>query len=79
MTNNNEFNKVLMNELKEKQSWGLDKKVAYSKEKIVEFVEYMGGIENTYVSFSGGKDSCVLLHLVRSVYPNAGGYSLIQG
>lgn len=73
MTNNNEFNKVLMNDLKEKQSWSLDRKVAYSKEKIVEFVEYMGGIENTYVSFSGGKDSCVLLHLVRSIYPNAGG------
>lgn len=63
----------VMSDLKEKQSWDLDKKVEYAKEKIIEFVEYCGGVENVFVSFSGGKDSCVLLHLVRSIYPQAGG------
>lgn len=66
-----EFKEILISDLRTKQNWDLDKKIEYAKEKIVEFVEYCGGIENTFVSFSGGKDSCVLLHLVRSVYPEA--------
>ena len=67
------FTEMIVQELREKQAWDLDKKIEYSKEKIVEFVEHCGGIDKTYVSFSGGKDSCVLLHLVRSVYPEAQG------
>lgn len=67
------FTDMIVQELREKQSWDLDKKIEYSKEKIVEFVEHCGGIDKTYISFSGGKDSCVLLHLVRSVYPQAQG------
>ena len=63
------FKELAMSELKEKQSWDLDRKIEYAKVKIKEFVEYCGGVENVFVSFSGGKDSCVLLHLVRSVYP----------
>ena len=65
------FKELAMSELKEKQSWDLDRKIEYAKVKIKEFVEYCGGVENVFVSFSGGKDSCVLLHLVRSVYPEA--------
>lgn len=51
------------------QSLPLDIKVAKSKLRIEEWVRYHGE-ENCYISFSGGKDSTVLLHLVRSLYPN---------
>lgn len=65
-----DFNKLALKELKEKQSWSLDKKVEYAKEKIIEFVERIGGENKAFVSFSGGKDSTVLLHVTRQVYPN---------
>lgn len=65
-----EFKSLAVKELREKQSWDLDDKVKYSKEKIREFVEELGGEDKVFVSFSGGKDSTVLLHLVRSIYPN---------
>lgn len=42
-------------------------KVAMAKNRIREWYEAHGG--SVYVSFSGGKDSVVLLHLVRSIYP----------
>jgi 3'-phosphoadenosine 5'-phosphosulfate sulfotransferase (PAPS reductase)/FAD synthetase len=42
-------------------------KVAYAKEKIQEWYEHWNG--QVYVSFSEGKDSTVLLHLVRQIYP----------
>ena len=46
----------------------LDEKILYSQVKIREFYIAMKG--KVYVSFSGGKDSTVLLHLVRSIYPD---------
>jgi 3'-phosphoadenosine 5'-phosphosulfate sulfotransferase (PAPS reductase)/FAD synthetase len=39
-----------------------------AKERIREWHEHWDG--DVYVSFSGGKDSTVLLHLVRELYPN---------
>ena len=36
----------VLSNLKEKQSWDLDKKIEYAKEKVIEFVEYCGGVEN---------------------------------
>lgn len=45
----------------------LDDKILYSSVKIKEF--YLATKGKVYVSFSGGKDSTVLLHLVRSIYP----------
>ena len=51
------------------QALPLDLKIAKSKLRIEEFIRYMGK-ENVYISFSGGKDSTVLLHLVRSLYPD---------
>lgn len=45
----------------------LELKIQLSLERICEWYEAWGG--NVFVSFSGGKDSTALLHLVRSVYP----------
>ena len=51
------------------QAMPLDVKVAMTKNRIREWVrEY--GESGVYVSFSGGKDSTVLLHLVRQDFPN---------
>lgn len=50
------------------QRLSLDDKILYSQVKIKEFYIAMNG--KVYVSFSGGKDSTVLLHLVRSIYPD---------
>lgn len=54
------------NELVMLQSLPLNIKVAKSKLRIQEWIDYYGK-ENVYISFSGGKDSTVLLHLVREV------------
>jgi len=54
--------------IKEMQSWKLDKKINHSLKRIREFYEAQEG--KVYIAFSGGKDSTVLLHLVRSIYPD---------
>ena len=48
------------------QGYDLDLKVMKSVTRIREWVDFYGE-EGVYVSFSGGKDSTVLLHLVREV------------
>ena len=55
--------------LKLLQSYPLDVKVMKSQLRIMEWVERYG-CEGVYVSLSGGKDSTVLLHLVRQLYPS---------
>lgn len=55
-------------ELKMLQYLPLDIKVLKTLQRIREWYEYWNG--KVYVSFSGGKDSTVLLHLVRSLYPD---------
>lgn len=55
-------------DLKILQSQDLDLKVMLTKQRIREWVTYYGN-NGVYVSFSGGKDSTVLLHLVREIYP----------
>ena len=57
------------NELVMLQALPLEVKVMKSLQRIREWVQYFG-VDGVYVSFSGGKDSTVLLHLVRSIYPN---------
>lgn len=56
-------------ELQMLQALPLEIKIKKTLLRIEEFVRYFGE-ENVYISFSGGKDSTVLLHLVRSIYPN---------
>lgn len=64
-----EKQKHTMTELKQWQSLPLSVKILMTKERIKNWVnEY--GENGVYVSFSGGKDSTVLLDLVRHDYPN---------
>lgn len=55
-------------ELKLYQSLPLEFKVAKTQLRILEWVKEFGQ-NGIYVSFSGGKDSTVLLHLVREIFP----------
>ena len=66
------------NELTLLQNLPLDIKIAKSKLRIEEWIRYYG--ENgVYISFSGGKDSTVLLDLVRQVNPNIVGVFVDTG
>ena len=56
-------------ELRLLQALPLELKIEKTKARIREWVNYYG-VDGVYVSFSGGKDSTVLLHLVRQLYPN---------
>lgn len=55
-------------ELKLLQALPLELKVEKTKLRILEWVKEFG-IDGVYVGFSGGKDSTVLLHIVRSMFP----------
>ena len=55
-------------DLKELQSKTLEEKIQISTARIIEWYEGWEG--QVYVSFSGGKDSTVLLDLVRKIYPD---------
>ncbi len=59
--------KVSAEELAARRMLSLDVKIALSQEIIRRWYEHWNG--NVYVAFSGGMDSTVLVHLVRSVYP----------
>ena len=53
-------------ELAQMQSLPLEAKIRMTQQRIRQWYEYWGG--QVYVSFSGGKDSTVLKHLVDSAY-----------
>jgi 3'-phosphoadenosine 5'-phosphosulfate sulfotransferase (PAPS reductase)/FAD synthetase len=55
-------------ELQQLQGLPLELKVLKSKQRIKEWYEHYNG--DVYVSFSGGKDSTVLLRMVRELYPD---------
>lgn len=55
-------------ELKMLQALPLDIKIKKSQQRIQEWVEEFGK-DGVYISFSGGKDSTVLLDIVRKMYP----------
>lgn len=54
--------------LAELQAMSLDEKIEVTQDRIEDW--YMQFSGNVYVSFSGGKDSTVLLHLVREMFPD---------
>lgn len=72
MSNNkssNSFdNKYTIEDLKIMQSWSLQRKIQVTQTRIIEWYEKNNG--KVYVSFSGGKDSTVLLDLARRIYPD---------
>lgn len=55
-------------ELAQMQALPLTQKISMTKRRIREWYDIFEG--QVYVSFSGGKDSTVLLHIVRSMYPD---------
>lgn len=58
-----------LQDLQQMQMLPLDLKIRLTKRRIRDWInEY--GEDGVYVSFSGGKDSTVLLDLVRQEYPN---------
>lgn len=61
--------KHVISDLWQMQSLPLKAKIQMTKYRIRQWVEYYGE-DGVYVSFSGGKDSTVLLDLVRQMYPN---------
>lgn len=54
--------------LKQMQELPLDMKIKLTQDRIREWYNHWGG--QVYVSFSGGKDSTVLLDIVRKMYPD---------
>lgn len=55
-------------DLLQMQSLPLSAKILMTKRRIREWYDYWDG--QVYVSFSGGKDSTVLLHIARELYPD---------
>ena len=54
--------------LKELQALPLERKIQITTARIIEWYNYWDG--NVCIAFSGGKDSTVLLHLVRTLFPD---------
>jgi len=60
--------KYTSKDLKIMQSWPLERKIQVAQLRIMEWYERWEG--KVYISFSGGKDSTVLLDLARRMYPD---------
>ena len=63
--------------LKELQALPLDRKILITQAKIIDWYNHFNG--NVYISFSGGKDSTVLLHIARSLFPDIKAYFVNTG
>ena len=57
-----------LTDLRQRQALPLDAKVLMTQVRIREWYNHFNG--DVYVSFSGGKDSTVLAHIVRGMYPD---------
>ena len=61
-------NKYTPADLRAMQAWSLERKIQVAQTRIIEwYIKHQGQV---FVSFSGGKDSTVLLDLARRVYPD---------
>lgn len=67
-----------INELKLMQNYPLQLKIAKTEQRIREWVSFYG-LDGVYISFSGGKDSTVLMHIARRLYPNIRGLYIDTG
>lgn len=56
-------------ELKQMQSLPLRAKIAMSDQRVDDWIDQWGE-DRVYISYSAGKDSTVLMHLIRRRYPN---------
>ena len=61
-------NKYTSEDLKTMQAWSLERKIQVTQTRLIEWYQKWNG--KVYVSFSGGKDSTVLLHIARQLYPD---------
>lgn len=61
-------NKYTPADLRAMQAWSLERKIQVTQTRIIEW--YIKNQGKVYVSFSGGKDSTVLLDLARRIYPD---------
>lgn len=62
-------NKHVISDLYQMQSLPLNAKISMTQRRIREWVDKYGE-DGVYISFSGGKDSTVLLDIARKLYPN---------
>ena len=62
-------NKYTATDLKQMQQWPLEQKIQVAQTRILEFALHYDN--QVFIAFSGGKDSTVLLDLVRRVIPDA--------
>lgn len=60
--------KYTQEDLKTMQAWSLERKIQVTQTRLIEWYQKFQG--KVYVSFSGGKDSTVLLHIARQLYPD---------
>ena len=60
--------KYTYEDLKIMRSWPLQKKIQVSQTRIIEWLQHYN--DKVYISFSGGKDSTVLIDLVRRINPD---------
>ena len=60
--------KYTAEDLKIMRSWDLERKIRVSQAKIIEWYQHYDS--QVYVSFSGGKDSTILMDLARRIYPD---------
>lgn len=65
------------NRLKELQALPLDRKIGFTAARIAEWYNHFNG--RVHVSFSGGKDSTVLLYIARKLFPNIKGVFVDTG
>lgn len=61
-------NKHTISDLYQMQALSLGAKIRMTQQRIKDWYEHFGG--DVYVSFSGGKDSTVLLDIARRMYPD---------